>query len=117
MIMADLETFRYDGPDAPQVRKRGERGDSHDLITNERVISTIQIMKKGQGNSMHSHTDQDGYWFVLTGRARFHGIGEEILAEVGANEGVYVPHHTRYWFESVDDEPLQILRVSQLIPT
>ena len=114
--MADLQQFRYDGPDAPQVRKRGDRGNSHDLITNDRVVSTIQIMQKGQGNSMHMHRDQDGYWFVLAGRARFHGVGEEILAELGVNDGFYVPHDTRYWFESVDDEPLQILRVSQLIP-
>jgi mannose-6-phosphate isomerase-like protein (cupin superfamily) len=113
--MADLQQFRYDGPDAPQVRRRGDRGDSHDLITNERVISTIQIMQKGQGNSMHMHRDQDGYWFVLAGRARFHGVGEEILAELSVHDGFYVPHNTRYWFESVDDEPLQILRVSQLV--
>jgi mannose-6-phosphate isomerase-like protein (cupin superfamily) len=113
--MADLQQFRYDGPDAPQVRRRGDRGDSHDLITNERVISTIQIMQKGQGNSMHMHRDQDGYWFVLAGRVRFHGVGEEILAELSVNDGFYVPHNTRYWFESVDDEPLQILRVSQLV--
>ena len=114
--MADLQQFRYDGPGAPQVRRRGDRGDSHDLITNERVISTIQIMQKGQGNSIHMHRDQDGYWFVLAGRARFHGIDEEILGELGANDGIYVPHDTRYWFESVNDEPLQILRVSQMIP-
>ena len=114
--MADLQQFRYDGPGAPQVRRRGDRGDSHDLITNERVISTIQIMQKGQGNSIHMHRDQDGYWFVLAGRARFHGVGEEILGELGANDGIYVPHDTRYWFESVNDEPLQILRVSQMIP-
>ena len=43
-------------------------------------------------------------------------VGEEILGELGANDGIYVPHDTRYWFESVDDEPLQILRVSQMIP-
>jgi len=114
--MADLQQFRYDGPGGSQVRRRGDRGDSHDLITNERVISTIQIMQKGQGNSIHMHRDQDGYWFVLAGRALFHGVGEEILGELGANDGIYVPHDTRYWFESVDDEPLQILRVSQMIP-
>ena len=113
--MAELQTFRYDGPDAPQVRKRGERGDSHDLITNDKVISTIQIMKKGQGNTIHSHRDQDGYWFVLAGRVKFHSVGQEIIAELGKNEGIYVPHGTRYWFESVDDEPLQILRVSPLL--
>jgi mannose-6-phosphate isomerase-like protein (cupin superfamily) len=113
--MAELQKFRYDGPDAPQVRRRGDRGDSHDLITNERVISTIQIMQKGQANAMHMHRDQDGYWFVLAGRARFHGVGEEILAELNAHDGFYVPHNTRYWFESVDDEPLQILRVSQIV--
>jgi mannose-6-phosphate isomerase-like protein (cupin superfamily) len=36
------------------------------------------------------------------------------LAEVGRNEGVFVPHGTHCWFESVDDEPLEILRVSTI---
>jgi mannose-6-phosphate isomerase-like protein (cupin superfamily) len=113
-----LQPFKYPGPDGEGARVRGEgRGSSFDLVTNDRVISTVQVMKKGEGNRLHAHRDQDGYWFILAGRARFHGIGEEILAELGRNEGIFVPHNTRYWFESVVVvEPLEILRVSQLLP-
>ena len=116
--MADpLQTFQYNGPDGEGARIRdGGRGNSYDLVTNSKVISTVQVMKKGEKNAMHAHRDQDGYWFILAGRVRFHGVGEEILAELGPKEGVFVPHLTRYWFESVGDEPLEILRVSQMVP-
>ena len=110
-----VETFKYGGPDSPGARERSN-GKSYDLVNNESVISTVQVMEKGMGNALHAHRDQDGYWFILGGTARFHGAAEEILAELNKHEGIYVPHDTRYWFESVDDEPLQILRVSQMIP-
>ena len=111
-----VKVFKYGGPESPEVRVRPhDRGNSHDLLTNESVISTVQIMQKGEGNKLHAHRDQDGYWFVLAGRALFHGVGDEILAELGKYEGVFVPHNTRYWFEGIDNEPLELLRVSQLI--
>jgi mannose-6-phosphate isomerase-like protein (cupin superfamily) len=110
-----VETFKYGGPDSPGARERSN-GKSYDLVNNESVISTVQVMEKGTGNALHAHRDQDGYWFILGGRARFHGLGDEILAEAGVHEGVFVPHGNRYWFESVGDEPLQILRVSKLLP-
>ena len=115
--MADpVQTFKYGGPDAEGARVRGNgRGNSFDLVSNVNVISTVQVMQKGEGNKSHMHRDQDGYWFILGGTARFHGVGEEILADLNKHEGIYVPHDTRYWFESVGDEPLEILRVSRVL--
>ncbi len=116
--MADEVTrFRYSGPEAPGSRDRGpENGRSYDLLYNETVISTVQVMEKGQGNKLHYHNDQDGYWLVLGGKARFHGEGDALLGDLGPFEGIFIPHRTRYWFESIDNEPLQILRVSALRP-
>ena len=111
-----VKRFTYPGPTAPGARERDKaRGKSYDLITNDTVISTVQVMEKGQANSLHFHNDQDGYWIILGGRARFHGEGEAILGDLGRYEGIFIPHHTRYWFESIDDEPLEILRVSKLL--
>lgn len=39
---------------------------------------------------------------------------EVTLAELGTFAGIFIPRRTRYGFTSVDDEPLQILRVSTL---
>ena len=113
-----IQTFKYSGPDAEGARSREEgRGKSYDLVSNGSVISTVQVLAKREGNTLHAHKDQDGYWFILGGRARFHGVDGEVLAELGKYEGVFVPHLTRYWFESVDDGPLQILRVSKILPS
>jgi mannose-6-phosphate isomerase-like protein (cupin superfamily) len=109
----EIRTFRYGGPNAEGARDRGPtRGKSYDMITNDVVISTVQVMEKGVGNTLHYHNDEDGYWLVLGGRARFYGVDGQVLADLGKHEGVFVPRFTRYWFESVADEPLEILRVS-----
>lgn len=112
----EVRKFKYPGSTAEGSRDRGpENGRSYDLIYNESIISTVQVMEKGQGNKLHFHNDQDGYWLVLGGKARFHGEGDAILGELGPFEGIFIPHHMRYWFESIEEEPLEILRVSSLL--
>ena len=71
-------------------------------------------MEKGQTTGLHHHNDQDGYWMVLAGKARFSGEGDTHYGDLGPMEGIFMPRYTRYSFESIDDEPLQILRVSQM---
>ena len=113
----EVRRFKYPGPADPDARDRGPaRGRSYDLLYNHMVISTVQIMEKGQGTTLHYHNDQDGYWMVLAGRARFYGEGDTHYGDLGPMEGIFMPRYTRYGFESIDDEPLQILRVSQLRP-
>src|SRR5690606_40778727 len=61
---------------------------------------------------LHSHSGNDGFWFVLSGRARFYDENDNVFADVGPHEGVLVPHSTPYWFESADDATtLEILHV------
>lgn len=63
--------------------------------------------------NLHSHSGNDGFWMVLSGRARFYAEADEPIAELGPRQGVLVPHGTPYWFESAsDDEPLEMLHVS-----
>ena len=113
----EVRRFKYPGPADSDARDRGPtRGRSYDLLYNHMVISTVQIMEKGQGTTLHHHNDQDGYWMVLAGKARFYGEGDTHYGDLGPMEGIFMPRYTRYGFESIDDEPLQILRVSQLRP-
>lgn len=113
----EVRRFSYPGPADPGARDRGPtRGRSYDLLSNHLVISTVQVMEKGQTTGLHHHNDQDGYWMVLAGKARFSGEGETHYGDLGPMEGIFMPRYTRYSFESIDDEPLQILRVSQLRP-
>jgi mannose-6-phosphate isomerase-like protein (cupin superfamily) len=113
----ELERFHYPGRDADGFRtRRGNYGRSFDLIANEAVISTIQVLTTGQGNRSHQHPDQHGYWLVLQGSVRFYGADDALLGDLDQYDGIFVPSRTRYWFENVNDEPAELLRVSVVTP-
>jgi len=48
---------------------------------------------------------------VLKGKVRFHGDEGVVIGDFGPLEGVLVPRRTRYWFESIGDEELEMLQV------
>jgi mannose-6-phosphate isomerase-like protein (cupin superfamily) len=74
-------------------------------------LGAVQVIKRGGENNLHSHTHFDGFWFVLSGRARFHGEGDAVLGEFGRYQGILIPRGVPYWFESVGDEELEVLQV------
>ncbi len=75
------------------------------------TMAAVQIVREGGENNLHSHRHMDGVWYVLRGRARFYTTDNEVVAEVGPDEGIIVPRHYPYWFESVGEEDLEILQV------
>jgi mannose-6-phosphate isomerase-like protein (cupin superfamily) len=74
----------------------------------------VQVLRDGGANNLHSHTGMDGLWLVLRGRARFYGEGQKLVGEFGQFEGVFVPRNVAYWFESVGDEPLELLQAESI---
>lgn len=60
------------------------------------------------------HTAMDGFWFVLSGRARFYSEGDALVADLGPHEGILVPAGAKYWFESGDCEQLELLQVEAI---
>ena len=103
------QPFRYqrpEVPDGPLVGKFVVR-----LARTDRVLANVQVLKNGGETNLHTHHHLDGFWMVLKGRARFYTEGDEVVAELGPHEGVLIPRHYRYWFESVGDEVLEILQV------
>ena len=106
-----IQRFKYSGPDGEGARDApGRKGFL--LALTDNVISTVQIFPKGVHNTLHMHLTEDGYWLVLRGRARFYGEGDTIIAQPEKYEGVLIPAGTKYWFEGISDEPLEILRVN-----
>lgn len=81
------------------------------LARTDRMMATVQILQEGGENNLHSHPHQDGFWMVLKGAARFYGEDDALIAEVGVNEGVLIPRGTRYWFEKVGPDALELLQV------
>lgn len=85
------------------------------LAQSDIVFSSIQIIEDGGDNNLHSHAGMDGLWFVLSGRARFHGTKEDVaIAELDPHQGIFIPRNFPYWFEKIGDERLVLLQVEAI---
>jgi mannose-6-phosphate isomerase-like protein (cupin superfamily) len=80
------------------------------LARSDRAFLAAQVVGEGGENNLHSHARVDGFWFVLSGRARFYTTDDEILGECGPREGMLIPRNFPYWFEKVGDDELEILQ-------
>ena len=73
----------------------------------------VQVVKKNGGeNNLHYHTGIASFWMVLKGRVRFYGPGDVVIGEFGPHEGTITPRFSRYWFENVGEDDLEILQVA-----
>ena len=102
------QAFRYKRPDLGDRPRAITR-----LCMGDILCGLVQEIKKGGETTLHSHTGMDGFYMVMSGRARFWGENETLIGEFGPMEGVYIPRDTKYWFESAggDAEPLQLLQI------
>jgi mannose-6-phosphate isomerase-like protein (cupin superfamily) len=107
-----IKTFNYRKPEAktpdgePMVKQIAT------LVRSDLVRLNVQIVKEGGENNLHYHTGGDNCWMVLRGAARFYGVGDVLIGEFGPNDGILIPGGSRYWFEKVGDEDLEILQIS-----
>lgn len=103
------QPFHYACPETPDGAWAGKFVVR--LARTDRVLANVQVLKKGGETNLHTHHHLDGFWMVLKGRARFYGEGDVVVADIGQHEGVLIPRHFKYWFESVGEEVLEILQV------
>src|SRR5437879_3465016 len=99
------QTSKYTTPAADRARTIRCRARTDILFAD------VQILRDGGETNLHSHSHLDGFWMVLSGRARFYGEGDALIGDLGPREGVLLPRGTKYWFESVGPEPLEILQI------
>lgn len=99
-------TFKYEKPSTLEKAKTIVW-----LCRTDRMICDVQVLREGGETNLHSHSHLDGFWFVLSGRAKFYGEGDVVIADLGPKEGVLLPRGSKYWFESSSDEPLELLQV------
>jgi len=101
-------TFSYAKPDGVTSAKGFVSLGRRDIVR-----GAVQVVKKHGGeNNLHYHSTSASFWMVLKGRVRFYGPGDVVIGEFGPNEGTITPRYSRYWFENVGDEDLEILQVS-----
>jgi mannose-6-phosphate isomerase-like protein (cupin superfamily) len=92
----DAKLISYERP----ALKAGQPKAVKLLARSDRAFFAVQVVREGGENNLHSHAHVDGFWFVLSGRARFYTTGDELLGEFGPHQGVLVPREYPYWFES-----------------
>jgi mannose-6-phosphate isomerase-like protein (cupin superfamily) len=102
----DATVMRYKRP----TLKEGQPKAVKMLGRTDRAFFAVQLVNEGGENNLHSHAHVDGFWFVLSGRARFYTTDDELLGDFGPLEGVVIPRGYPYWFESASDEPLELLQ-------
>ncbi|HEX4195597.1 MAG TPA: hypothetical protein VHY80_20980, partial [Stellaceae bacterium] len=109
---AKIVTFAYQKPPeqpdrdgAPMVKQIAN------LMRGDLLRLNVQIVKEGGENNLHYHTGGDTVWMVLKGAARFYGVGDKLLGEIGPNGGIHLPGGARYWFEKIGSEDLEILQI------
>ena len=101
------QTFSYK---KPENLRRGKG--IVQLAQSPLIRGRVQIVQEGGENNLHSHTGMDGFWFVLSGKVKFYGPGDELIGEFGKHEGILIPRGAQYWFESSSDEGLEILQLA-----
>jgi mannose-6-phosphate isomerase-like protein (cupin superfamily) len=105
---AEPTTFSYAKPTGVNAGKGFVNLGRRDIVR-----GAVQVVKKHGGeNNLHFHTTSASFWMVLKGRVRFYGPGDVVIGEFGPHEGTITPRYSRYWFENVGDEDLEILQVS-----
>jgi len=99
-----MHTFSYNEPAAMRNVK-----ELVNFVRTPNVRVQVQVVTEGGENNLHYHTNSDGVWMVLRGRAKFYGAGDKLLGELGEHEGIVIPGGARYWFEKVGETDLEIV--------
>ncbi len=101
-----IRTFSYKRPP-----ENGQVKQIANLVRSDLVSLNVQIVTEGGENNLHYHTGGDNCWMVIRGSARFYGVGDKLIGEFGPNEGLVLPGGSRYSFEKVGNDDLEILQI------
>src|SRR5918911_1731089 len=80
------------------------------VVRTDTQVVLAHVWEKGGETALHSHYGSDASWVVIDGQVKFYGEGDEVMATLEKGGGIYIPRHTKYWFESTGDEPLVMVR-------
>lgn len=101
------QTFNYEKPAAELQGKR----EVVRLCQIPTLQGSVQVVRRGGGEHLHSHGTVDGFWMVLSGRVAFYGEDSKLFGEFGPGEGILMPRGNRYWFEALGEGDAEIIQV------
>ena len=85
------------------------------LAVGDNLWLKIKVYAQGGENHLHAHPYQDHSFIVLDGKACFHGPRGE-KKTLRANDGIFLPAGSYYWFEQIGKDPLVVLRLGACKP-
>ena len=103
---SEISRFKYEFP-----REFNGRRETIWFPETDHMLADVQVLGRGGETTLHAHTYLDGLWFVLSGKLRFYSDATTAVGDLGRYEGVLVPRGCPYWFEMVDDEPVEVLQI------
>jgi mannose-6-phosphate isomerase-like protein (cupin superfamily) len=111
-VKDSFTVYKYDSAQEWSERdiKRGKR--NLHLGSSGGLNVGVQVVIRGGETNLHAHPNIDSSWFVLSGRVKFYGTGDALVAELGKGEGIFIPRGVPYWFESGSEETLEILHIT-----
>lgn len=102
-----LQGFHYELPEgAADLPKTDVRVARTDMLS-----AMVQVVNKGGETNLHAHTGEDAIWLVLGGEVAFYDEENNRL-HLRRHDFAFIPAGTKYWFESVTEEPLEIVRMA-----
>ena len=84
------------------------------VATTDRMYVWLKTYASGGENELHAHPNEDHMFLVLQGAAEFYGPKGETQV-VSRMDGVFLPRGSFYWFKTVSQEPLVMLRVGACV--
>jgi mannose-6-phosphate isomerase-like protein (cupin superfamily) len=99
----------------PQMVAKGKVSSS--LARGAMLGVGVQVVSPDGGETnLHSHPGVDSAWLVLDGSAAFYTTGDELVADLGKYEMVFIPQGVPYWFKASSETPVVILHMTARAP-
>jgi mannose-6-phosphate isomerase-like protein (cupin superfamily) len=99
----------------PQLVAKGKLSTS--LARGAMLGVGVQVVSPDGGETnLHSHPGVDSAWIVLDGSAAFYTTGDELVADIGKYEMVFIPQGVPYWFKASSETPVVILHLTARAP-
>ena len=86
--IAGITVARQQQIDQSSDPSRGKWSSPFRLRAGNLSVGHMRVNKDGGENNLHAHPDVESIWIVLKGRARFYGMNDILVAELGPGEGV-----------------------------
>ena len=115
--IAGITVARQQQIDVASDPSRGKWSSPFRLRAGNLAVGLMRVNKDGGENNLHAHPDVESIWIVLKGRARFYGMNDVLVAELGPGEVVAIPKGVPYWFDNKEEEPLEVYQINRRDPS